>query len=165
MKKTIISFLLAGCLVVISNELFAQINSAPFTLNNNLIARRTDTLVYKASAYVIQPNDKLDDLLKRLPNISIDGQGKLYAQGEKVQQLLVDGNEFFSDDPVSAAHVLRADKVDQVRIYWRWSDQSAFTGVEDNAKIKTINVILKNRQIPVNKVLQKANIFFISSIS
>ncbi len=109
----------------------------------DVISRRTDTLVFKASAYVIQPNDKLDDLLKRLPNLTIDNQGRLYAQQEKVQQLLVDGNEFFSDDPVSAAHVLRADKVDQIRIYWRWSDQSSFTGVEDNAKIKTINVILK----------------------
>ncbi|MFD0748925.1 hypothetical protein ACFQZS_02155 [Mucilaginibacter calamicampi] len=144
MKKSVsFSSLLTICLFAFSNQLFAQINNAPFKQNMDVIARRTDTLVYKASAFVIQPNDKLDDLLKRLPNITIDNQGKLYAQQEKVQQLLVDGNEFFSDDPVSAAHVLRADKVDQIRIYWRWSDQSSFTGVEDNAKIKTINVILK----------------------
>ncbi len=144
MKKSVpFSFLFAICLLAFSNELFAQINNAPFKQNMDVISRRTDTLVFKASAYVIQPNDKLDDLLKRLPNLTIDNQGRLYAQQEKVQQLLVDGNEFFSDDPVSAAHVLRADKVDQIRIYWRWSDQSSFTGVEDNAKIKTINVILK----------------------
>lgn len=111
--------------------------------NNAMIARRTDTLVYKTSAYVVQPNDKLDDLLRRLPGINIDNQGKMLAQGEKVQLLLVDGNEFFSDDPVAAAHVLRADKVDQIKIYWRWGDQAAFTGVEDNVKFKTINVILK----------------------
>jgi len=151
MKKSLfISFLIVSCSFVFSSDLFAQINKSPFAQNNSLmqnnnamIARRTDTLVYKTSAYVVQPNDKLDDLLRRLPGINIDNQGKMLAQGEKVQLLLVDGNEFFSDDPVAAAHVLRADKVDQIKIYWRWGDQAAFTGVEDNVKFKTINVILK----------------------
>lgn len=111
--------------------------------NKNSVGPRVDTLVFKAANYVIQPNDKLDDLLQRLPGITIDSHGKMYAQREEVQQLLVDGKEFFSDDPTSAANVLRADKVDTIKIYWRWSDQASFTGVEDGAKIKTINVILK----------------------
>lgn len=148
-RRLVINFLLAACLLLPGSDLFAQVGAEGFGQNNFgqgsniVISRRTDTLVYKTSAYVIQPNDKLDDLLKRLPGITLDNQGKMYAQGEKLQSLLVDGNEFFSDDPVSAAHVLRADKVDKVMIYWRWGDQAAFTGVEDAIKIKTINVILK----------------------
>ena len=132
---------------MLSGDLFAQVGSfgqpSFGQANNAVIARRTDTLVYKASAHVIQPNDKLDDLLRRLPGITIDNQNIMYAQGEKVQRLLLDGEEFFSDDPVSSAHVLRADKVDKILIYWRWGDQAAFTGTEDAIKIKTINVILK----------------------
>ena len=150
MKKLLfINFLFVGCLLLVSNDLFAQIGADRFGQanfgqgNNAVIARRTDTLVYKANAYVIQPNEKLDDLLKRLPGITVDNEGKMYAQGEKLERLLLEGNEFFSDDPVSAAHVLRADKVDKIMIYWRWGDQAAFTGVEDAVKIKTINVILK----------------------
>lgn len=148
MKKSLFTnFLLAGCLLLVSGDLFAQVGSFGQTnfgqTNNAVIARRTDTLVYKASAHVIQPNDKLDDLLRRLPGITVDNQGGIYAQGEKLQRLLLDGEEFFSDDPLSAAHVLRADKVDKVTIYWRWGDQAAFTGTEDVIKIKTINVILK----------------------
>lgn len=150
MKRSLfINLLFVGCLLLVSNDLFAQIGADRFGQvnfgqgDNVVIARRTDTLVYKANAYVIQPNDKLDDLLKRLPGITVDNQGKMYAQGEMLQRLLLDGNEFFSDDPVSAAHVLRADKVDKVMIYWRWGDQAAFTGTEDAIKIKTINVILK----------------------
>ncbi|MGY3211778.1 hypothetical protein [Mucilaginibacter sp. HD30] len=142
MKKSLfMKFVLLSCLFLFSDELFAQVGAMPN--NNGMISRRTDTLVYKTSAYVIQPNDKLDDLLKRLPGITVDNQGKIYAQDERLQRLLLDGEEFFSDDPLSAAHVLRADKVDKIMIYWRWSDQAAFTGAEDNIKIKTINVILK----------------------
>jgi|GEM_PF-2141363 len=145
MKKPLyISFLLLSCLFACCNDLFAQVGAIPAIQNNTMmIARRTDTLIYKTSAFVIQPNDKLDDLLRRLPGITVDNQGKIFAQGEKLQRLLLDGEEFFSDDPLSAAHVLRADKVDKVMIYWRWGDQAAFTGTEDNIKIKTINVILK----------------------
>jgi len=148
MKKILfVNFLLVGYLLLASGDLFAQVGSFGQTnfgqANNAIIARRTDTVVYKANAYVIQPNDKLDNLLARLPGITIDSRGSIFEQGEKLQRLLVDGNEFFSDDPLSAAHVLRADKVDKIMIYWRWSDQAAFTGTEDAVKIKTINVILK----------------------
>jgi len=150
MKKSLfISFFLVGCLLLPGSDLFAQVGAERFGQptfgqgNNVVIARRTDTLVYKTSAFVIQPNDKLDDLLRRLPGITVDAQGKMFAQGEKLERLLLDGEEFFSDDPVAAAHVLRADVVDKVMIYWRWGDQAAFTGTEDAIKIKTINVILK----------------------
>jgi hypothetical protein len=144
MKRSLsINFLLTACLLLINSDLFAQIGANIMGQATSVVARRTDTVVYKANAYVIQPNDKLDDLLARLPGITIDSRGSVYEQGEKLQRLLVDGNEFFSDDPLSAAHVLRADKVDKIMIYWRWSDQAAFTGTEDAIKIKTINVILK----------------------
>jgi hypothetical protein len=42
--------------------------------------------------------------------------------------------------------MLRADKVDKIKIYYRWSDQSSFTGVDDNVKFKTINVIMKKEK-------------------
>ena len=75
--------------------------------------------------------------------MSVDNKGKIYSQGEAIERILVDGNEFFTEDPAVAANILRADKVDKIKIYYRWSDQSSFTGVDDNVKFKTINVITK----------------------
>ena len=135
MKKQLFkTFLLFSCLLI-SSKTFAQVKNYP--------AARTDTLTYKASAFVIQPNDKLDNLLRQMPSISFDKDGKIYAQGDTIKRILVDGDEFFGDDPLVVAQVLRADKVDQIKIYWRWSDQATFTGIEDKVKWKTINVILK----------------------
>ena len=103
-----------------------------------------DTIKFKASDYVIQPNDKLDDLLKRIPTISVDKNGVFYSQGQKIEMFLVDGQEFFTNDISVGARQIRADEVDKLVIYWRWSDQSSFTGVEDNTKkFKVLNVILK----------------------
>ncbi|HMG09919.1 MAG TPA: hypothetical protein VK609_15505, partial [Mucilaginibacter sp.] len=36
-----------------------------------------DTTEYNAAAYVIQPNAKVEDLLKQLPGIQIDNDGKI----------------------------------------------------------------------------------------
>jgi len=102
-----------------------------------------DTLEFKASNYVIQPNDKLGELLRRLPVITVDKKGYFYSQGDLIQKLLVDGQEFFSDDLTVAAGVIRADQVDKIRIYWRLGDQASFTNIDDDNQIKTMNVIMK----------------------
>lgn len=102
-----------------------------------------DTTEFNAANYTIQPNDKVEDLLKKLPGIQIDQNGKITAQGKKVPKVLVDGEEFFGDDPTLVTKNLRADMVDKVQLFEKSSDQAAFTGVDDGKKTQTINIKLK----------------------
>jgi hypothetical protein len=102
-----------------------------------------DTTEYNAKAYKIQPNDKVEDLLKQLPGIEVDKDGKITAQGQTVTKVLVDGEEFFGDDPTLVTKNIRADMVDKVQVYDKKSDQAAFTGIDDGVKDKTINIKLK----------------------
>jgi hypothetical protein len=102
-----------------------------------------DTTVYNARAFVIQPNDKVEDLLKQLPDVQVDKDGKITAQGEKVPKVYVDGEEFFGDDPLLVTRNLRADMVDKVEIYNKKSDQAAFTGIDDGKTTKAINIKLR----------------------
>lgn len=102
-----------------------------------------DTTEYNASSYSIQPNDKVEDLLKKFPDMQIDKDGKITAQGKKVTKVLVDGEEFFGDDPTLATRNLRADMVDKVQLFDKASEQAAFTGVDDGQKETTLNIKLK----------------------
>ncbi|QNK63347.1 TonB-dependent receptor [Pedobacter sp. PAMC26386] len=102
-----------------------------------------DTTEFTASAYQIQPNSKVEDLLKQLPGIQIDKDGKITAQGQKVNKVLVDGEEFFGDDPTLVTKNIRADMVDKVQLFDKKSDQATFTGIDDGKKEKTINIKLK----------------------
>lgn len=102
-----------------------------------------DTTEFNAASYTIQPNDKVEDLLKKLPGIQVDNDGKITAQGKTVPKVLVDGEEFFGDDPTLVTKNLRADMVDKVQLYEKSSDQAAFTGVDDGQKTQTINIKLK----------------------
>ena len=102
-----------------------------------------DTTEYNAAAFVVQPNAKVEDLLKQFPGIQVDKDGKITAQGETVSKVLVDGEEFFGDDPTLVTKNLRADMVDKVQLYDKTSDQAAFTGIDDGIKTKTLNIKLK----------------------
>jgi hypothetical protein len=109
----------------------------------NAIKINGDTTEFNAKAYVIQPNDKVESLLKQLPGIQVDKDGHITAQGQKVNKVLVDGEEFFGDDPTLVTRNLRADMVDKVQLYDKKSDQAAFAGVDDGKTTKTINIKLK----------------------
>ncbi|MFD0940008.1 outer membrane beta-barrel protein [Pedobacter boryungensis] len=102
-----------------------------------------DTTEFNAASYTIQPNDKVEDLLKKFPGMQIDKDGKITAQGKTVSKVLVDGEEFFGDDPTLATKNLRADMVDKVQLFDKSSDQAAFTGVDDGQKTTTLNIKLK----------------------
>jgi len=102
-----------------------------------------DTTEFNAKAYVIQPNDRVEDLIKQFPGIEVDKDGKITAQGKTVEKVLVDGEEFFGDDPTLVTKNIRADMVDKVQLYDKKSDQATFTGIDDGIKTKTLNIKLK----------------------
>ncbi len=102
-----------------------------------------DTTEYDASGFIVKPNDRVEDLLKQLPGIQVDRDGTIKAQGETVSTVLVDGEEFFGDDPTLVTKNIRSDMVDKVQVFDKKSDQAAFTGIDDGVKNKTINIKLK----------------------
>lgn len=103
-----------------------------------------DTTEYMADSFKVKPNATVEDLLKELPGIQVDKDGQITAQGQTVQKILVDGDEFFSDDPTIATKNLRADAIKKVQVFDKRSDQSAFTGIDDGNTQKTINLELKD---------------------
>ncbi|MFM9826958.1 TonB-dependent receptor [Flavobacterium sp.] len=102
-----------------------------------------DTTSYRASDFRVSANANVEDLLKKLPGIQVDKNGEIKAMGETVKKVLVDGEEFFGDDPGMAVKNLRADAVKEVQVFNKKSDQAEFTGIDDGNSQKTINLKLK----------------------
>ena len=108
------------------------------------IKLKGDTTEYRADSFHVQPNATVEELLKKLPGIQVDKNGQITAQGQKVQKVLVDGEEFFGDDPTLVTQNIRADMVDKVQVFDKKSDQATFTGIDDGEKTKTVNLKLKD---------------------
>ncbi len=103
-----------------------------------------DTTIYTADSFKVSANANVEELLKKLPGIQVDKSGNIKAMGETVQKVLVDGEEFFGDDPGMAVKNLRADAVKEVQVFDKKTDQAEFTGIDDGNTQKTINLKLKD---------------------
>jgi hypothetical protein len=111
--------------------------------SGNPIRVKGDTTIYTADSFKVSANANVEELLKKLPGIQVDKSGKITAMGQQVTKVLVDGEEFFGDDPGMAIKNLRADAVKEVQVFDKKSEQAEFTGIEDGNTQKTINLKLK----------------------
>ena len=102
-----------------------------------------DTVEFAADTYKTQPNAVVEDLLKRLPGVEVSSDGKITANGKEVSKILVDGKEFFSDDPKVASKNLPVNMVDKLQVVDRKSDLARLTGVDDGEDETVINLTVK----------------------
>lgn len=102
-----------------------------------------DTVEFNADSYKTQPNAVVEDLLKRLPGVEVDSDGKITANGKEVTKILIDGKEFFSDDPKVASKNLPVNMVDKLQVVDRKSDLARLTGVDDGEDETVINLTVK----------------------
>jgi hypothetical protein len=102
-----------------------------------------DTLEFLADSFKVKQGAMVEDLLKVLPGIQVNKKGEITAMGEKVEKVLVDGEEFFGDDPTVATQNIQSAVVEKVQVFDKKSDQAQFTGFDDGQEEKTINLKLK----------------------
>lgn len=107
------------------------------------IINKPDTLEYNAEAFKTRANATVEELLKRLPGMTVESDGEIKAQGETVRRVLVDGKEFFGNDPKIATRNLPAEAIDRVQVYEKKSDAAEFTGIDDGQEETTVNLVLK----------------------
>lgn len=139
------------------NVAAADLRVEPFVLKEAAIALRDavvtgirtpmkvmeDTVEFNANSYKTQPNAVVEDLLKRLPGVEVGSDGKITANGKEVKKILVDGKEFFSDDPTVASRNLPVDMVEKLQVVDRKSDLARMTGVDDGEDETVINLTVK----------------------
>ncbi|WKN42739.1 TonB-dependent receptor [Tunicatimonas pelagia] len=101
-----------------------------------------DTTQYNADAFKTNPDASATDLVSKMPGIVVDGDG-VSANGESIEQVLLDGKRFFGQDPLLSLNTIPADMVDKIQVYDEESDQAQLTGFDDGNTIKTMNVVTK----------------------
>ena len=102
-----------------------------------------DTLEFNVEHLAMPPNAVVEELLRRLPGLQIDINGNITYNGEKIDHLLVDGQDIFGSSPTMVTRNFDASKIALVQILDRKSDEAVFTGIDDGARIKTLNLVLK----------------------
>jgi hypothetical protein len=130
----------------ISMTLLSRLMDAVIIRSASAVRIKGDTTEFVADSFRVKEGATVEDLLKKLPGFQVNSKGEITAQGQRVQKVLVDGEEFFGDDPTAATKNLSAKAVDKVQLYDTKSDQQNLTGISSGTEGKTVNIKLKEDQ-------------------
>lgn len=111
--------------------------------SGSAIRIKGDTTEFTADSFHVKQGATVEDLLKKLPGFSVNSKGEIVAQGKRVDKVLVDGEEFFGDDPTMATQNISAKAVEKVQVFDTKSEQQNLTGVTTGNEGKTVNIKLK----------------------
>lgn len=107
------------------------------------ITVRNDTVEYNADSYKVTEGSMLEDLLKKMPGVEVSSDGKITVNGKEIKKVMVDGKEFFSDDPKVASKNLPAKMIDKLQVLDKKSDMARMTGFDDGEEETVINLTVK----------------------
>lgn len=102
-----------------------------------------DTLVYTSSAYRVPEGSALEELVKKLPGAEVDESGTITINGKEVKKIMIDGKEFFADDPNIAMKNLPVNIIDKIRAYDKKSDMARVTGIDDGEEETVLDLTVK----------------------
>jgi hypothetical protein len=104
---------------------------------------KADTVEYNADAFKVTDGAMLEELLKKLPGAEVAADGTVTVNGKQIKKILVDGKEFFFDDPKIASKNLPAKMIKKVQTYDRRSDMAMMTGFDDGNEEAVINLTIR----------------------
>lgn len=104
---------------------------------------RGDTIVFNADAFELAEGSMLDALVKQLPGVELREGGQIYVNGEYVENLMLNGKDFFKGNNELMLDNLASYTVKDIEVYKRASDEDRWAGV-DGKKSLTMDVKLKH---------------------
>ena len=101
-----------------------------------IVFMKGDTISYNIKAVKDGTERTVEDLVRKLPGLDINENGKVTNNGNIVGQVLVDGNEFFGKNHKMATQNITADMIDGVDYWKNYTTISGNTSTALNLKLK-----------------------------
>ena len=104
---------------------------------------KKDTLEFNVKSFKTKKEATVEDLLKKLPGVEIDDEGKIKINGKEVNKILVNGKPFFGNDPSITTKNLTKEIIEKVQVVNSKTKSDAYKGEEGDTQNKTINLTIK----------------------
>lgn len=103
---------------------------------------KKDTLEFNASSFKLRPDANVETLLKQLPGVEIDAEGKITVNGKEVNQILVNGKPFFDKDGKIALQNLPSDIINKVQVTDTKTKKEEISGQAASSNNASINLTI-----------------------
>ena len=115
-----------------------ELDEVTVTASRVKMVVKGDTIIYNADAFALAQGSMLDGLIDQLPGAELKRDGRIYINGEFVQDLLVNGDNFFKGDPKIALENLPAYMVKDIQVYHR-------NDLRQNKELKELPLVMDVR--------------------
>jgi len=100
---------------------------------------KKDTIEFNASAIKVRPDSNIEELLKNISGVEIDNDGKITVNGKEVDQIMINGKEFFDKSGKIALKNIPADIIKNIQFTTTKTKEEELTGKTPKSENKTIN--------------------------
>lgn len=107
---------------------------------------KKDTLEFNAASYKVRPDANVETLLKQLPGVEVDSDGKVTANGKEVTQFLVNGKSFFGKDGAILLKNLPADVISKVQVSDFKTKKEELSKQEASSEDSSINFTIDEKK-------------------
>ncbi|MBB4600652.1 hypothetical protein HNQ93_001987 [Hymenobacter luteus] len=108
------------------------------------IRREGDTLSYRVSAFTEQKDRVIADVLKKLPGVEVEADGRILYEGRPIQKFYINGADLLESRYSQASNNLPAEAVQDVQVLKRHQPIAALRGVQ-NTEQASLNISLKKK--------------------
>lgn len=113
--------------------------------NSVAMVIKGDTTIYNASAFKTMDGDRFTELIKQLPGVEIRNN-KIYAEGQEIKRVYVDGRNMFGINAGYALSDLEASDVKNVKVYDEENALAKRVGDDNAPKDKVMDVVTHNKR-------------------
>lgn len=110
-----------------------------------------DTIVYNADAFLLPEGSMLDDLIRKLPGITINRSGEIFSNGRKIESLQLEGRRLFDGSPRTLLENLGAYTVSKVKVYEQADRQTEFLGYSDGERKPLVMDVNLKKEYSIGK--------------
>lgn len=107
------------------------------------VSGNRDTTEFRVASFTDSTEFSVEDVLKKLPGMAVDDNGRITFRGKPVERVLIDGDDMFSDNYVIGTRNIRADMISSVQAIDRYQDNPLLRDIRTSERL-VLNLKVKD---------------------
>lgn len=103
---------------------------------------KKDTITFNAKFFLNGNEQVVEDLLKKIPGLTIDHSGTIRVGNQEIEKVMIDGDDFFDKGYKLITKNMPVNPIEKVELYKHYSNNKLLKGVEKSNKV-ALNLKLK----------------------
>lgn len=109
-------------------EVTVKSTTAPIKVSN-------DTITYDAKSFAKGDESVVEDLLKKLPGVIVENDGTVKINGQEVEKIMVEGDDFFEKGYKVLSRNMPSYPVEKIDVLQHYSNNKHLKGIENSQKV------------------------------